>query len=243
MGLVYDNYRHSPASGNMFLAAPDAFVWRYGLKNWQEEDSARQAMGHAAEFAVHAALIGNITDDEAVTAIAQGEFDKRMNGVVSEEREAVGDIARNMLRAMRNYGPPLTYQHKITLNGALYGLRRDIVVKMDFGYENFIIDTKATLRCPSSLKPDHARQMAAYAMATGKLVKALYATPKKFAEYAAENVEHNWRLLLASWRAIEALDGICEAPGDALRFIPHNPDTYYWDDATRSRAIETWRLA
>jgi hypothetical protein len=242
MGLVYERYKHSPASGNMFLAAPDAFVWRYGLQNWQEEDSPRQAMGHAPEFAVHAALIQGL-DDDAAAALAEAEFDKRMSGLVCEEREAVGPITKQMLRVMRHYGPPLTYQGKSILNGALYGLKREIVVKMDFEYENFILDTKATLRCPSDLKPDHARQMAAYSVARKKPVKVLYATPKKFAEYTLGDTERHWTLLLASWRAIEALDGICDAPTDALRFIPHNPDTWFWDDATRPKALETWRLA
>lgn len=241
MGLVYERYKHSPASGNMFLAAPDAFVWRYGLQNWQEEDSARQAMGLAPEFAVHAALIQGLSDDDAA-ALAEAEFDKRMNGLVCEEREAVGAITKQMLRVLRKYGPPLTYQHKITMNGAQYGLRRDIVVKLDFGYENFILDTKATLRCPSEIKADHNRQMAAYQIATGKPVKVLYATPKKFAEYTLAEAERHWNLLLASWRAIEALDEICAAPTDALRFIPHNPDTYYWDDTTRTKALELWQL-
>lgn len=243
MGLVYDNYKHSPASGNMFIAAPDAFVWRYGLKNWQEEDSARQAMGNAAEFAVAAALIHDMPDEQAELAAVEA-FDARMKGEVCEERECVGPIVREFLKAMRPLGKPIVYQGKTTLNGALYELRRDIVVKTDFEYADFILDTKATLRCPSEIKPDHARQFAAYAVARNKPVKALYATPKKHALYdlPQASVEGHWRLLVAAWRRIEALDALCESPHHATKIIPFNPDSFYWDDNLKARAAVTWNI-
>lgn len=241
MPLVYDRYRHSPASGNMFLAAPDAFVWRYGLKNWSDEDSPRQAMGSAAEFATAQALIHGMTDDEAAD-LAVAEFDKRMSGVVSEEREHVAAITRKFLEKMRPDGAPLTYQHAITLNGALYGLRRDIVVKLDFTYAEFVRDTKATLRMPSEIKPDHARQMAAYSIATGKPVRVLYATPKRVEEYEATDIDKHWRRLVAAWRRIEALDALVRSPEHAIEIIPLNTDSIYWDETALAKAETVWRI-
>lgn len=243
MGLVYDRYKHSPASGNMFLAAPDAFVWRYGLKNWQEDDAPRQAMGNAAEFATAQTLLLDMTDDEGAE-LAVAEFDRRMNGEVCEERDAVGPITREFLKAMRPLGKPLVYQGKATLNGALYGLSREIVVKTDFEYEDFILDTKATLRCPSEIKPDHARQFAAYSVARGKPVRALYATPKKHAMYhlPEATAEDHWRLLVAAWKRIEALDAICESPQHAVSLIPFNPDSWFWDEKMKARAAATWSI-
>lgn len=239
MPLVYDRYRHSPASGNMFLAAPDAFIWRYGLQNWSESDSPRQAMGNAAEYATAQALIHGLSDDDA-EALAIEEFDKRMQGVVCEEREHVGKITRKFLEKMRPDGPPLTYQHQITLNGALYGLKRDIVVKLDFTYEGFVRDTKATLRMPSEIKPDHARQMAAYSIATGKPVRVLYATPKRVEEYEATDIEKHWRVLVAAWRRIEALDELVRSPHHAIQIIPLNTDSYFWTETDATRAEVIW---
>lgn len=238
--MLYDRYRHSASAANMFLESPSAFVWRYGFRNWGE-GNARMNMGNAAEFATHAALMQDMGDD-AAAELAVSHYDGLMDGEVAEEREAVGEIVKQFLVHLRPLGKPLTYQAWKIINGACFGLRYDIKVKTDFGYGDKYIDTKATMRCPSQPKPSDIRQQALYATLLERPCSLLYATPKKFAAFPVEesDVAKGFREIVAIFRQIEALDDLCEAPEDAVKILPLNADSFYWDAGAVEKAMEVW---
>lgn len=238
-----DWYRHSPSSGNMYREAPDAWLWRYGFGK-KDERNARMAMGNAAEHGVNIALTSGATDDEAATA-ATAEFDKQMEGVISPERDAAPLICRQMLAALKPFGKPLFIQGKVNLpSGERYGFAYPVRGVTDLGYEEFSLDLKATLACPSSPKFSHICQLGAYAKMTGKPQKILYATPKKAALYdiTPEDAEYGWQIMAAAWRRIEDLARLHKTPEDAARVIPFNPDSFYWSDAHKAEAATIWRI-
>ena len=201
-------------------------------------------MGSAAEFGAQAGFMQNLTDEQ-ITKVAIEEFDKLRDGEVSEERSYVGPIACNFVKALKEFGQPLTYQNKLLKQ--VDGLNREIVGYTDFGYENLYIDTKATLRCPSNIfghfQAGHVRQQAVYAKLSGKKVALLYATPTKFALYHVPQqlIDRAWATIFGAFQAIEQLDNMFTTPEQVTKIIPLNPDSFYFNDETYEIAQEKWR--
>lgn len=242
-GLLPDWYRHSPSSGNLYREAPDAWLWRYGFGK-RDERTARMAMGVAAEYGVSIALTSDASDDDAAAA-AIAEFDKLMAGEVSAERDAAGAICRQMLAVLRPLGKPLSLQAVHALaTGERYGFAYPVKAVTDLGYEDFYIDLKATMACPSAPKFGHVAQVGTYEALTGKPQKLLYATPKRAALYdvSPEDSAHGWAVMKAAWRRIEALAQQFRRPEDAASVIPFNPDSFYWADAAKAEAATAWRI-
>jgi hypothetical protein len=242
MPILSDRYRHSASSGNMFLADPSAFIWRYGMGNWDDGNS-RMNMGNASEFAANVALRQDLTDDQAAEC-AVAEFDRLNAGEICAERDVVGEITKQFLAVMRPLGKPLTYQAARTVHGGMWGLTREIIVKTDFGYGDFYIDTKATLRCPSTPSVEHIRQQALYARILEKPCELLYATPKKSARYSVveEDVDIGFRQMIAVFRRIENLSERCASAMDATEIIGFSGDSFYWSDDAKAKASEIWRI-
>jgi len=241
--VLSNEYRHSPSGGNLFLDSSSRWVLKYGF-NIRDEANARMAMGSAAEFGAQAGLMQNLTDEQ-ITKVAIEEFDKLRDGEVSEERSYVGPIACNFVKALKEFGQPLTYQNKLLKQ--VDGLNREIVGYTDFGYENLYIDTKATLRCPSNIfghfQAGHVRQQAVYAKLSGKKVALLYATPTKFALYHVPQqlIDRAWATIFGAFQAIEQLDNMFTTPEQVTKIIPLNPDSFYFNDETYEIAQEKWR--
>lgn len=232
--MLRDTYKHSATSGETYINDPAAFVWRWGLGNWGK-GNARMNLGLAAEHAVHVGLLHGL-DDEQVATAAVVEFDKRQQGEVADERDVVGTIAVNLIRHLRPFGPPLTYQadqiHRVD------GIEREVRTKTDFGWPDFTVDVKATLRLPSkweTVSGAHKRQQAIYATLTKRPTKLLYASPKEARMFDCDPGEHADQLV-AAWRGIERLASRFADARDAFRTLPFNPDSFYWSDADERRA-------
>ena len=242
--MLSNEYRHSPSGGNLFLDSSSRWVLKH-CYNIRDEANARMAMGSAAEFGTHAGLMQNLTNEQ-ITDIAIEEFDKLRDGEVSDERSYVGPIACNFVKALKEFGEPLTYQNKLLKQ--VDGLNREIIGYTDFGYEDLYIDTKATLRCPSNIfgnyQAGHVRQQAVYAKLSGKKVALLYATPTKFALYHVPQhlIDRAWSTIFGAFQAIERLDNIFTTPEQLTKIIPLNPDSFYFNDETYAIAQEKWRL-
>jgi len=241
--MLPDYYRHSPSSGNMFREAPDAWLWRYGFGN-RDEKNARMAMGSAAEHGVNVALTSGLSDDDAADA-ALAEFDKLMQGEISAERDAAPLICKQMLALLRPFGKPLTIQNVVNLpTGQRYGFGYPVKGVTDLGYDEFYLDLKATMACPSAPKFSHVCQLGAYAELTGKPQKILYATPKRAMLYdiTPEDAAYGWSVMQGAWRRIEALARTYPTAEAAAAIIPFNPDSFYWSDADKAKAATIWSI-
>jgi hypothetical protein len=242
--VLPDWYRHSPSSGNLYREAADAWLWRYGFGK-KDERNARMAMGSAAEHGVNLAMTSDMSDDDAAKA-AVAEFDKRMEGEVSAERDAVPLICKQMLAKLRSLGKPLTIQQVVNVpTGQKYGFAYPVKGVVDLSYEGFDIDLKATMACPSSPKFSHVAQVGTYAELRQKPQKVLYATPKRAELYdiTLEDAAYGWSVMRSSWLKIEALAQRFNRPEDALSVIPFNPDSFYWSDAkSKAEAATVWRI-
>ena len=239
--MLSERYMHSATGANMMMEDPAAFLVKYGF-GYRQEANGRMNMGLATETATNTALHNNLSDEEA-EAVAVQEFDDLMDGEVAEERDWVGPITKNFLEVLRPRGRPLTYQSKRSLH--LPGLERKVICYTDFGYDDVIIDTKATKSCPTSLnfKKGNVRQQAVYSKVWDKPVALLYATPKKHAYFDVNQdmIDEAWNIMLSAWRRIERWDRMFATADDATEFIPLNTDSFYWNAESRGIAIEKWR--
>lgn len=233
--MFYDNYKHSASSGNLWLDNMSAWVWRYGFKNWGK-DSPRANMGKAAEQAVYSALEGH-TDPDKIDVTATAIFDKMHEGEVHEEREAVGPIACNMLTKLLSLGSGYTRKPREAVQ--ICGLSRRVNFEADLFHDDLgIIDLKATLRMGwgEGKEPSphwgHVRQQGLYRRLTGRPVNLLYATPKRVEFYPIPplDADRGADELLAAFAQIERWADQFPTPEQAVRFIPLNTETFYWDD-------------
>ncbi len=242
--MLPDWYRHSPSSGNLYREAPDAWLWRYGFGK-RDEKSARMAMGSAAEHGVNLALTSAGMAETDILQAVVTEFDKLMQGEVSPERDAAPLICKQMLAKLTPLGKPLTIQQVVNVpTGQRYGFAYPVKGVVDLSYENFDIDLKATMACPSSPKFSHAAQVGTYSELRSKPQKVLYATPKRAELYdiTPEDAAFGWSVMRSAWLKIEQLAARFNRPEDAAAIIPFNPDSFYWSDAAKAEAATVWRI-
>lgn len=243
MSILPDWYRHSASSGNRFREAPDSFLWRYALGN-KETVNSKMATGGAVEAGLAAHLLGDTIEGGVASALIA--YDASTAGEVGPERDDIAALMQQAADALKPFGPFLTYQSILRLDaGVHHGLRYPVIAYTDFGYQDFTLDTKITWRLPS--KPDfsHVCQLAVYSkLQGGKPQKVAYITPKKHAVYdvPAEDLAHGWRVMLATWRRIEALDARCRTPDEALALVPLNPDNFRWNQTDMSKVLATWNV-
>ena len=235
--MLAEWYRHSASSGNKWINGPDVFLWTYGF-GIRSETNESFAMGNASEQATYEALIQEM-DDETASKRAVELFDEEVGGVVCKQRDGVGEITKNFLSVLRPLGKPLTFQadRKTEL-----GLKYPVKTVTDFGYEDCIIDTKATLRWPPYGKPRaaHLRQQALYEKVYEKPAKLLYATPKKVELMEIDDQESHLQSLMTAFRAIEGFEKLYSTPEDATKGIPFNPDNFAWSGLDIDDAKKKW---
>jgi hypothetical protein len=258
--VIYENYKHSPSSGNMWIDSPSAFIWRYGFRKWGK-DNHRTRMGKAAERAAYdAVFLGRSPEQAKADAMAffkQSNDDKEYddNGVIIPEYEAAGFIAKAFVEQLLPLGKPMKREYRE--NVPLLGYDRRVAYEVDLQYEEHgIIDLKATLKMPWGDKtPDeekkprwsHARQQGLYRhiakIRQGKSVPVslLYAAPKsKDKQYIDARAEiaripdHladlGARELLMAFTQIERWSNKFTSPEEAIRFIPLQLDAFWWKD-------------
>jgi hypothetical protein len=244
--MLPDWYRHSPSSGNRYREAPDAFLWRYGF-NRKEEKSAKMAVGNAVEFAAAQVLLGVLPNAGAIEC-ALAEYDKQMEGEVSPERADIEALVPSVIEGLKALDRKLIgYQHRLTLNaGERYGLKYPVTAYTDFTFTDLTVDCKVTWRLPSEPKFSHVCQLGTYhALSNGKAQALLYVTPKKRTrmELPEADLKAGFACMLSAWRRIEGLAERFNRPEDALAVLPHNPDSYFWDEKSRKEAAQIWNFA
>lgn len=258
--MIYENYKHSPSSGNMWIDSPSAFIWRYGFQKWGQ-DNHRMRMGKAAERAAYDAIFTGRSPEQAQTD-AMAHF-KAMNddqehdadGVIIPEYEAAGVIAKAFVEQLQPLGMPMKREYRENL--PLLGYDRRITYEVDLEFpEHGIVDLKATLKMPwgekatdEEKKPrwSHVRQQGLYRhihrIRTGKAVPVslLYAAPKskdkKYIGARAEiaripdaDADRGARELLMAFSQIERWTKRFSSPEEAIQFIPLQLDAFWWKD-------------
>lgn len=192
-GFERHNIKHtSPSSINLFSAAPCAWVARY-LFDKKFSFSLAAKAGTIVEDAIVSVLLNGVDAAVAIDS-ANKEYTKACAfGCSDADRkrgEAISGMIEGGLDELAQYGTPemptdIIYgkkQKKIELLCNGDGWKLPVIGYLDLHYpqHGLIIDIKTTMRAPSSLSDEHARQGAVYRASMGNAaVKFLYLTGKK----------------------------------------------------------------
>ena len=255
--MLYQGYKHSPSSGNMWIDSPSAFIWRYGFKHWGK-NVPRTTMGKAAEQAAYDAIFGGGTPAEAekhalglfeLYAEDQFPMHDQETGEVIPELAASGAIAKRFVELLLPLGKPEKREPREAI--AVPGLDRRVNYEIDLFYPaHGIVDLKATMKMPwgegkePTPRVSHVRQQGLYSKLRNAPASLLYATPKRGEIYRIPDA--NGRMgaeeLMMAFRQIERWDEKFPAPEEAISFIPLQTDTFWWDDeAEVKEANKLWR--
>ena len=144
----------------------------------------------------------------------------------------------------RQFRTIISYQKHIVQN--VNGLNFPINIYNDFEFENMIVDTKSTLRCPSAPYPKDLRQVSIYSKLIGKPVTLLYATPKKhlWYELTAEEVDKYYEEVCINFKQLENYIMTCNnSLEQAIRITPLDttPRPFKWDDNIKQEAEKIWK--
>jgi hypothetical protein len=229
----------------MFLSSPSAWLNKYGF-GYREETNARMSMGLASEAATWHSLMQKLTDSQT-SQLAMEKFDELREGEIAPEREYSGQIAIQFVKELRKrkLDIPLTYQSKKIVD--IPDLNKQVIGFTDLGYDDLIVDLKATLRCPTSITGEwqagSVRQQAVYSILFNKPVALLYGTPQKsaFFKVPQELLDRGWETMLGAWKRIEKIDNLCATAEEATEIIPLNPDSFYWKQEPYQQALKQWR--
>jgi PD-(D/E)XK nuclease superfamily len=158
----------SPSSLALYRAAPALWVLRYlfGIRDTETPFAWR---GKAVELAVSAVLFDGASDDEAIE-LAMVAFEHEAQGevspAVSRERAGIPGMVRRAAWVFRKLGKPLAQQHRVEV--WIDQIEVPIIGRLDFLYEDTVIDLKTTFAIPSKPRIDHEVQVVMYADALAR---------------------------------------------------------------------------
>lgn len=234
----------SQSSINLYLASPLLWCGRY-LLGWKEPFGASAKRGNAAETGYD--YFVERGDLEKALATAHDHFDREMEGIndpkADYERGNIKPILAQIIEALKDSPKPIATQTRI--EHFFEGVEVPVIGFVDYEFEDHGLDLKTTLRMPSSMKPDHARQVALYAECLSKPFDVLYVTPKKFERYPLGQNEAAMHLrdLERGARAIRNLLSLSnDSEAIARCFAPDTSD-WHWNETTLGFANELWRDA
>lgn len=243
MSLISTISHLSFSSIAKFRAAPAVWCvsYLYGVKG----DAGPAAWrGTATESAVDMALFTPDATEDALIARAAATFEQNAQGEASEdiekERKALPDFVRQAAALLKPLGQPTARQLRI--EARFDGVPLPIVGYVDYLWADTLTDLKTTWRMPAEPRPDHVAQGGLYARETKKAPSLAYVTPKK-AEMKPI-AEDQWRAELAHLE--RAARSLCNAlarfdtPRDMAMVYAPDFSSFYWDDATKAKAMEIW---
>lgn len=235
----------SPSQINMWCDCPAAWGARYLFDKKFPFGVAAQ-VGVRTENVVSKVLMGKSFGDALQEE--QNLF-RRQNALNTNEKEInrVNDIEYMSLLALdelKPYGEPEFINtltgHKqqsieIKCNGADWVL--PVMGYLDFVFPKYglVVDLKTTLRMPSNLSLNHARQGAVYKKAMGnKQMKFLYVTPKKTGWLELEDEKPYLEQIKAVLNRKEKLLRHF-AKEDLKNLLPVNMSSFYWNGSENIR--------
>lgn len=234
----------SPSSLNCYAANPSFWVCKY-LAGMKDEPGPAASRGTAVEAGLDVWLFER-NREKSIKAAYQN-FHLNTNGLADDEHEAerkhLEPMVLRAIEAMKDVPPPNARQLRIEY--WIDGVEVPVIGYVDYLFDEFGLDLKTTLRCPSSVKPDHGRQVAVYSKAKEKLFRLLYVTPSKSALYPLTKEEADMRLrdVQRQARAIRHLLSKSETAHEAARFFAPDPSDFRWNEKTSDFANEFYRAA
>lgn len=235
----------SPSSLNLYAANASLWVGRY-LMGWQDEFGPAAARGTAIEAGLDLWLFDRSKCKEA-ERVALANFADRTGGLADDDHEAeranIVPMLQQAIAALEGAPVPVGRQFKIEYFAN--GVEVPLIGYCDYIFPDYILDLKTTKACPSSIKADHARQVALYSAARNKPSRILYATGKKFALYdlTPDNQAVALRDLERMARAVRHLLKHSETAEDAAKFFAPEPSDFRWSPKTFEAANQLWSVA
>lgn len=235
----------SPSSLNLYAANPSLWVGRYLLK-WSDEFGPAASRGTAIEAGLDLWLFDRTKAAEA-EAVALANFADRTQGVADDEHEAeranIAPMLRQAIEALKDAPVPVGRQMRVEYYAN--GIEVPIIGFCDYIFDDFILDLKTTKACPSSIKADHARQVALYSAAKSKPARILYVTGKKSANYLVTDEESAVALrdLERHARAVRHLLKHSFDANEAAKFFAPVLDDFRWSPKTVDAANQLWSAA
>lgn len=193
-----------------------------------------------------AGLMQDATDDEAVVE-ALKVYDRLTALSGDPRREAhradIDGMVRSALAEFRPYGKPTSAQGKIVWQPD--ELQVPILGYYDFAWEDhgILLDLKTTDKIPSSIKVNHARQVALYAGGISDNVDARlgYVSPRKRAVYRLENAREHRSALLRIALTVERFLALSDDPQFFVSITAPDFDSFWWSaPSARQAGFDTW---
>lgn len=240
--------RHSPSSLNLFAASPSMFILERIMGRRQPVGSPAHR-GSAVEDGITFGLLNPDATLEECTKAATATYDRVAALSADPRRQEYRDTIKAMvergLEELRPYGIPSRTQGFVEWRPE--GLEYPIVGYFDYAWDalGVIVDLKTTEKLPSSIKVDHARQVALYKAVAGDNLEAriTYVTPKKQATYRLENARDHLAALERMAGACERFLALSENPEFYVGITcPDLSSFYFSPSSARQAAFEVWGI-
>ena len=199
--------------------------------------------GVAVEDGVTLGLLNPDASLDACVDVALTRYDTLTAMSIDDRREKYRDSIREMVRQaldeLRPYGVPSQTQGFIEWRPE--GLKLPIVGFFDYHWEqhNITTDLKTTDKMPSSVKVNHARQVALYVTSNNAAARVTYCTPKKCQTYSIDNIDEHRKALHRIALKVEKFLALSDDPQFYLDFVAPDLDSFYWTNpASRQLAFE-----
>lgn len=234
----------SPSSLNLYAANPSLWVGRY-MMGWKDEMGPAGHRGTSVETGLDLWLFER--DPAKAEIVALNRFADLTGGQADEdhgaERAMIPGMLAQAILALKHVPKPVGRQLKI--EHWANGVEVPIIGYVDYLWEEYGIDLKTTKACPSSIKPDHGRQVATYAAAKQRPFKVLYVTAKKSNLITLSDNEAAMHLrdLERQARAIRHLLARSDDGADAAKFFAPDPSDFRWSIQLLEKADELYRAA
>lgn len=235
-GFDTHNIRHLSASSvNTFARQPALWVMEK-LLGARTKVGASAHRGTAAETGIVHGLLDPAMAIEDCRAAGLREFD-RLTALSADprrtkEREAVPAIIATAIPELRQYGIPDMVQTKI--ERWLPGVPVPFIGYVDLGWteHGITLDIKSTLRLPSVISIDHARQVSLYVHGTNHEGRIAYCTPSKIGVYRLQDTARHVGDVVNITGIMERFLSVSPDPKVLAGLVCPDLDSFYYSDPT-----------
>ena len=253
-------YHVSASNVNRFRESPDSWVASY-LYHLRFPAGYAAIQGSSVEWGVDYGIYNQASIDECQDR-AVAEFIKRSKMMkdqydeIEKRTPIIKQMVQTALEQLLPYGKPVApslgqRQHQIEIPVRFRpGAGGTITTKgfLDYWFEDEgIVDLKTTATAPSRFSTSHGVQAAIYQRAmkkkTGKLmpVRFLYCLKRKKDPFVwltleEEDAEYYLNLFKRTVISMEKMLNKFQTKEEMLECVPHNPDSFYWNEAAHIAA-------
>lgn len=247
----------SASSGNKARIALDAWIAQYLFKcKFAAGWAALQ--GSSVEKGVDQGVYYPETSLEKCVEMAMdhlrnnSKMMKNQYDELQKRKSIVAQMVEVALEQLRPFGIPEQpprgerNQHKVEIPVVFDHFQINCIGYLDYWFpqHNMVVDLKTTAKAPTDWSLDHGIQAAIYKKATHRKwktnpdVRFLYCLTRKKNPYLWLDMEEPDFYIAMYKRTLRNLEKLLSAhtKEELLSMIPHNPDTFYWNDADAIRA-------